>query len=40
MLRLIVGGVFDRFPKLKLVVGHLGEGCRSGCFAWTSCTAR
>ena len=26
VLRLIVGGVFDRFPKLKLVVGHLGEG--------------
>lgn len=25
-LRLIVGGVFDRFPKLKLVLGHLGEG--------------
>ncbi|HEX7081676.1 MAG TPA: amidohydrolase family protein [Gammaproteobacteria bacterium] len=26
MLRLIVSGVFDRFPKLKIVVGHLGEG--------------
>ena len=26
MLRIIVSGVFDRFPKLKLVVGHLGEG--------------
>jgi 5-carboxyvanillate decarboxylase len=26
MLRLIVSGVFDRFPKLKVVVGHLGEG--------------
>lgn len=26
MLRLIFSGVFDRFPKLKLVVGHLGEG--------------
>lgn len=25
-LRLIVAGVFDRFPKLKLVLGHLGEG--------------
>ncbi len=24
-LRLIVAGVFDRFPKLKLVLGHLGE---------------
>lgn len=24
-LRLIVSGVFDRFPKLKLVLGHLGE---------------
>lgn len=26
MLRLIVSGVFDRFPKLRIVVGHLGEG--------------
>ncbi len=25
-LRLIVAGVFDRFPRLKLVLGHLGEG--------------
>ncbi len=26
LLRLIVSGLFDSFPKLKLVVGHLGEG--------------
>jgi 2,3-dihydroxybenzoate decarboxylase len=26
LLRLIVSGVFDRFPRLKVVVGHLGEG--------------
>jgi len=26
VLRIIVAGIFDRFPKLKLVVGHLGEG--------------
>jgi 2,3-dihydroxybenzoate decarboxylase len=26
MLRLIVAGVFDRFPGLQVVVGHLGEG--------------
>lgn len=25
VLRLIVSGVFDRFPKLTLVIGHLGE---------------
>ena len=25
-LRLIVAGVFDRFPKLNIVLGHLGEG--------------
>ncbi len=24
-LRLILGGVFDRFPNLRLVLGHLGE---------------
>jgi 2,3-dihydroxybenzoate decarboxylase len=26
LLRIVVAGVFDRFPGLKLVVGHLGEG--------------
>jgi len=26
LLRVIVSGVFDRFPKLRIVVGHLGEG--------------
>ena len=25
VLRLISGGVFDRFPKLRVVVGHMGE---------------
>ncbi len=25
VLRLIVGGVFDRFPGLQLIIGHLGE---------------
>jgi 5-carboxyvanillate decarboxylase len=25
VLRIIVSGVFDRFPRLKLVIGHLGE---------------
>jgi 5-carboxyvanillate decarboxylase len=25
-LRIIVAGVFDRFPKLQIVIGHLGEG--------------
>jgi 2,3-dihydroxybenzoate decarboxylase len=26
LLRIIVAGVFDRFPGLRIVVGHLGEG--------------
>jgi 2,3-dihydroxybenzoate decarboxylase len=26
MLRIVVSGAFDRFPKLKIVTGHLGEG--------------
>ncbi|WP_218952371.1 amidohydrolase family protein, partial [Amycolatopsis anabasis] len=26
VLRLIFNGIFDRFPRLKLVLGHLGEG--------------
>lgn len=25
-LRLITGGIFDRFPKLQIVLGHAGEG--------------
>ncbi|MEJ0006203.1 MAG: amidohydrolase family protein [Steroidobacteraceae bacterium] len=25
VLRLIVSGVFDRFPKLKIIIGHMGE---------------
>lgn len=25
-LRLIMGGVFDHFPKLKIILGHMGEG--------------
>ncbi len=25
-LRLIMAGVFDRFPKLKIILGHMGEG--------------
>jgi len=25
-LRLIFSGLFDRFPKLKIVIGHMGEG--------------
>jgi 5-carboxyvanillate decarboxylase len=26
VIRLIGNGVFDRFPKLKIVIGHMGEG--------------
>ena len=26
VVRIILGGVFDRYPKLQIVVGHLGEG--------------
>jgi predicted TIM-barrel fold metal-dependent hydrolase len=26
VIRLILAGVFDRYPKLQLVIGHLGEG--------------
>jgi len=25
MMRLIVSGIFDRFPKLKIILGHMGE---------------
>ncbi|MFJ9590900.1 amidohydrolase family protein [Streptomyces acidicola] len=28
-LRLIIGGVFDRFPGLQIIIGHLGEGLTS-----------
>ena len=26
MLRLVVSGALDRHPKLKLIIGHMGEG--------------
>jgi uncharacterized protein len=26
VIRIILGGTFDRYPKLQLVVGHMGEG--------------
>jgi uncharacterized protein len=26
IIRLILGGVFDRYPKLQIAIGHLGEG--------------
>ncbi len=26
LLRMILGGVFDRHPKLQVVIGHMGEG--------------
>jgi len=26
VMRLILSGLFDRFPKLKIVIGHMGEG--------------
>jgi uncharacterized protein len=29
VIRLILGGVFDRFPKLQIVIGHQGEGLAS-----------
>ncbi|MGD9942463.1 MAG: amidohydrolase family protein [Burkholderiaceae bacterium] len=25
VLKLILGGVFDRFPRLKIIIGHMGE---------------
>lgn len=28
-LRLILGGVFDRFPRLQIIIGHMGEGVPS-----------
>jgi len=29
VIRVILGGTFDRFPNLQLVIGHLGEGLMS-----------
>jgi len=29
VVRIILGGTFDRFPKLLIVIGHLGEGLMS-----------
>jgi hypothetical protein len=32
-IRLVLGGVFDAYPRLKVVLGHLGRRCRSWCGA-------
>jgi uncharacterized protein len=37
VLRMILGGVFDRFPGLQIVIGHMGEGCRSCSKGSMSC---
>ena len=26
VIRLVLGGIFDRYPKLQIVIGHMGEG--------------
>ena len=26
MIRIVCGGVFDRFPMLQFIIGHMGEG--------------
>lgn len=26
VIRMILGGVFDRLPELQIVIGHMGEG--------------
>lgn len=26
ILRMVIGGIFDRIPNLKMIIGHLGEG--------------
>ena len=26
LTKMILGGVFDQFPNLKIVIGHMGEG--------------
>ena len=33
LLRMIMNGIFDRFPKLQIVAGHAGEGLPFGCGA-------
>lgn len=36
-LKLITAGVFDRFPKLQIILGHMGEALPFGPTAWTTC---
>ena len=37
-IRLILSGTLDRHPNLKIVLGHLGEGCHSGYGGSTAST--
>jgi Amidohydrolase len=38
-LRLLFGGVFDRFPRLKIILGHMGEGLPMLPWRFDSCFA-
>jgi 5-carboxyvanillate decarboxylase len=40
LLRIITAGVFDRYPRLRMVVGHLGEALPFWLYGWTTCTRR
>lgn len=35
-VRLMLSGVLDRFPRLRIVLGHMGEALRTGCGGWIS----
>ena len=38
-LRIITAGVFDRFPKLQMIIGHMGEALPRASSRSTSCPA-
>ena len=33
-IRLICSGIFDQYPDLKIILGHMGEALPSGCQGW------
>ena len=39
MIRIVCGGVFDRFPKLQFVIGHMGEGLPFSMWRVDNCNA-
>ncbi|MGM3172680.1 amidohydrolase family protein [Dickeya lacustris] len=40
VVRMLLAGVFDRYPNLQVISGHWGKWCLSSCNAWKTLSRR